>query len=115
MLGAVKCVAHPDANAAERCAACDKALCSACIAFDVDGKASCEACGVAAEERARALGTGLLALVGVGYLATLAIGVALFHARPFIGGIAALVAIGLGRVLQLVIPLPLAVRHLGRS
>jgi hypothetical protein len=60
----------------------------------VDGRPACDACAREAEARGRDLGAGLLALVGVGYLGTLALGYEIFHARPLIG------AIALGRVLQ---------------
>lgn len=45
----------------------------------------------------------MLAFIGVGYLGALAVGVQLFKARPFVGGVAAIVAIVLGRVLQVLI------------
>jgi hypothetical protein len=101
MLGPLECAAHPGTPATQTCAACTKACCDHCASFDVDGKPACEACGAAADERSRALGSALLTFVGVGYLATLAIGYLLFRARPFVGGLAAVVAIALGRALQM--------------
>jgi hypothetical protein len=53
----------------------------------------------------------MLALVGVGYLATVAIGYLLFKARPYVGGIAAVVAIMLGRLLQMYLPVPVVRRR----
>jgi hypothetical protein len=63
------------------------------------------------EEDSHALSSGLLAFVGVGYLATLAIGIVLFKARPFVGGLAAIVAIAFGRALQLVVKAPVVTRR----
>jgi len=53
----------------------------------------------------------MLAFVGVGYLATLAIGILVFRARPFVGGLAAVVAIALGRVLQLFVRPRIVIRR----
>jgi hypothetical protein len=58
------------------------------------------------------LSSGLLALVAVGYLATLALGTVLFKARPMVGGFAAIVAIGLGRGLQLLVKTPAVARRI---
>jgi hypothetical protein len=80
---------------------CKKAGCDRCLSCEVDGSAVCESCGVLADDRSRSLGTAMVAFVGVGYLATLAIGYLVFRARPFIGGLAAVVAITLGRTLQM--------------
>jgi predicted nucleic acid-binding Zn ribbon protein len=109
------CATHPDALAEGTCAVCARAVCATCAAYDVDGRVCCEACGRAEEDRSRSLGSTLLAFVGVGYLATLAVGVAIFHARPFVGGIAAIAAIALGRVLQIVIRPPVVIRRLRQS
>ncbi len=79
--------------------------------WTVDGQPACDSCAQDAEARSRDLGAGLLALVGVGYLATLAIAYLVFKARPLIGGIAAIVAIALGRALQLVIKRPVLERR----
>lgn len=86
-------------------------MCSPCAAYDVDGRACCEACGRDEEDRSRSIGSALLAFVGVGYLATLAICVVVFHARPFVGGVAAIAAIALGRVLQIVLKPPIVSRR----
>ena len=51
----------------------------------------------------------------VGYLATLALGVLAFRAKPFVGGIAAIVAIALGRALQMVLRPPDVKRRLRPS
>ncbi len=77
----------------------------------LDGGWCCESCGRKHEGDARELGSGLLAFVGVGYLATLAIGIVLFKARPFVGGLAAIVAIGLGRAMQLLVHAPAVSRR----
>jgi hypothetical protein len=106
----VECARHPGREALSACGACKLGVCDACATHEIDGGPCCETCGRAEDERVRALGSGMLALVGVGYLATLAIGVALFKARPFVGGVAAIVAIALGRGLQLLIK-PSAVTH----
>jgi hypothetical protein len=103
----MQCAAHPDVEARGPCAVCKKNLCDACATYELDGSPSpsscCEACGRTQEDDNNALSSGLLALVGVGYLATLAIGIVLFKPRPFVGGLAAIVAIALGRALQLLV------------
>jgi hypothetical protein len=71
------------------------------MTHDVAGLAVCESCGREEEARGRALGSALLTFVGVGYLLALSVGYVVFHARPFVGGLAAVLAIGLGRTLQL--------------
>jgi len=75
-------------------------MCEACARYEIDGHAACEACGCAEEAKSRDVGSGLLALVGVGYLAALSLGVLIFQARPLVGGIASIVAIALGRIVQ---------------
>lgn len=107
----MQCAAHPDRAAVGACAACFKELCDSCATFDIDGGFGCEPCGRRREADAAELSSGLLAFVGVGYLATLAIGVVLFKARPFVGGLAAIVAIGLGRALQLLVGAPAVSRR----
>jgi hypothetical protein len=57
-------------------------------------------------ERSRILGFGMIAVVALGYLAALALGVGLFQARPFIGGVATIVAIAISRGLLLFLPTP---------
>jgi hypothetical protein len=111
----VECAAHPDRNAVGPCSSCQTSLCDGCATYELDGGWCCEACGRRQEDDARELGSGLLALVGVGYLATLAVGILLFKARPFVGGLAAIVAIALGRVLQLVVRAPAVSRRPGAS
>ena len=44
--------------------------------------------------------------MGAGYLGALAVGFLIFHARPLIGGIAAIVAIALGRALTVLVKRP---------
>jgi hypothetical protein len=106
----VDCAAHPDTPATGSCTACNKNLCNVCSTYELDGAAYCERCGRAHEDESHALSSGLLALVAVGYLATLAIGIVVFKARPFVGGLAAVVAIALGRAMQLLVKAP-AVRR----
>jgi hypothetical protein len=110
-LGVVECAVHAEAPSVGTCAICEKPMCSRCAAYDVDGRVCCETCGLAEEDRGRAVGTALLASVGVGYLATLALGLLVFHARAFIGGIAAIAAIGIGRILQTVLRPPAVTRR----
>jgi hypothetical protein len=107
----VKCAAHPQVDATGTCATCKKAVCSGCTVYEIDGQPCCAACGHAEDEQTRAVGSALLAFVGVGYLAALAIGVVVFSARPFVGGLAAIVAIALGRTLQVVIQPKAVVRR----
>ena len=103
----------PRPKPAAPCAVCFKNLCDACATYELDGSAAA-ASAAAAPRRTRrnALSSGLLALVGVGYLATLAVGVVLFKARPFVGGLAAIVAIALGRALQLLVKAPVVTRRM---
>jgi hypothetical protein len=68
-------------------------------------------CGTREAERSRSLGAALLGFVSVGYLATLAVGYEFFRARPFVGGLAAIVAIGLARALMAIMRLPLVARR----
>ena len=107
----MQCAVHLEAEAPSSCAVCHKNLCDACAAFDVDSAACCERCGVLEEQHSQALSSGLLALVAVGYLATLAIGILLFKPRPFVGGLAAIAAIALGRGLQMVVKTPVVTRR----
>ncbi|MBX3205767.1 MAG: hypothetical protein KF764_11910 [Labilithrix sp.] len=107
----MECAAHPGTAAAGSCTVCTKASCDRCLAFDIDGRAACAACGPHEEDRSAALGSALLTFVGVGYLAALAIGYLVFRARPFVGGLAAVVAIALGRALQLYLRPPIVTRR----
>jgi hypothetical protein len=66
----------------------------------------CAACGAREAEDGRSVGSAVLGLVSVGYLATLALGYEIWKARPFVGGLAAIVAIGLGRILQTAMRIP---------
>lgn len=111
MLGTLDCAAHPGTPATQTCVVCKKACCNRCASWDVDGRAACEACGAASDERSRALGSALLAFVAVGYLAALAIGYLVFRGRPFVGGLAAVVAIALGRALQIYLRPPIVTRR----
>lgn len=107
----MQCAAHPEAESIATCGVCAKAMCSRCAAYDVDGRACCETCGRAEEERGRSLGSALLAVVGFGYLATLAVSYLVFHAQPFVGGIAAIAAIALGRAAQVYLRPPAVTRR----
>jgi hypothetical protein len=111
----VECAAHAGTSAADSCSSCKKGFCEACLAWEVDGKPACAECGSREDDRSRSLGATMLALVGVGYLATLAIGYLLFKARPYVGGIAAVVAIMLGRLLQMYLRVPVVTRREPRA
>jgi hypothetical protein len=107
----MQCATHPEIEAQGPCAVCAKNLCDACATYDLDGAPCCERCGITKEEDSQALSAGLLTTIAAGYLATLAIGIVLFKARPFIGGLAAVVAIGLGRAMQLMMKPPSVTRR----
>jgi hypothetical protein len=109
---AQQCAVHPDIAAGSSCVVCFKNLCDDCAVYEVDAASCCDRCGRDREDESRALSSGLLALVGVGYLATIAVGIVIFKARPFVGGIAAIVAIALGRAMQLLVKAPTVVRRL---
>jgi hypothetical protein len=102
----MECAAHPKVDAMEVCSICKTPRCNACLRFHVDDQLACSDCGPLAEERGRAIGSAVLGLVGVGYLATLAVGFMIFKARGYVGGLAAVVAIALGRVLQMYLRMP---------
>lgn len=106
------CAAHPEIEARGPCAVCFRNLCDACATYELDGASCCERCGRDKEDDGNALSSGLLALIGVGYLATLALGIVVFKARPFVGGLAAIVAIALGRLMQLLVKMPLVTRRM---
>ena len=109
---ATPCAAHPEVEARGPCAFCFKNLCDACASFESAGSPCCERCGRMKEEERNDLSSGLLALVAVGYLATLALTAVLLKARPITGGLAAVVAIALGRALQLVVHSPSVSRRM---
>lgn len=108
----MQCAVHPETEAGGPCAVCFQNLCDACTTFERDGGPCCERCGRAAEDDANALSSGLLALIAVGYLATLALGTVLLRARPIVGGLAAVVALGLGRALQVLVKAPAVSRRM---
>ena len=110
-LAAVQCAVHPEAEAMEACGECKRSLCDACLVYQVDGRSTCEGCGRAVEDRGLAIGSSVLAFVGVGYLAALAIGFLVFRGRAFIGGLAAVVAIAIGRGLQVFVKAPYVTRR----
>lgn len=110
-LASVDCAAHPDVPARDSCTLCRRELCEGCLAYDVDGTPACESCAVALDERSRTWGSMVLALVGVGYLATLAVSYVVFRGRPFVGGLAAIVAMVLGRGLQIFLRVGRATRR----
>ncbi len=107
----MQCAVHPDIEAKEACSACKRELCESCLVYEIDGKPACGPCGTEVEERGKALGTSVLAFVGVGYLATLALAFLVFRGRAFIGGLAAVVAIAIGRGLQVFLKTPLVTRR----
>lgn len=107
----MECAAHAGTPVASSCSSCQKSFCDACLSWEVDGKPTCAECGAREDDRSRSIGATMLALVGVGYLATVAIGYLLFKARPYVGGIAAVVAIMLGRLLQMYLPVPVVRRR----
>ena len=111
----MECAVHPEVQAKGPCSVCAKNLCDACSTYDLDGKPCCETCGRREEEDSHALSSGLLALVAVGYLATLAVGIIVFKARPFVGGLAAVVAIALGRAIQFLVKAPNVTRRLAAA
>lgn len=107
----MQCAAHPETEARGPCAVCFKSLCDACATFERGGEPLCERCGRGAEDDRNALSSGLLGLVAVGYLATLVLGTVLLKARPFVGGLAAVVAIALGRAIQVLVKTPAVSRR----
>jgi hypothetical protein len=109
----MQCSTHPETDACGACAACFKNLCEACSTYELDHSPCCERCGRAKEDDRNALSSGLLALIAVGYLAALAVGIVVFKPRPFVGGLAAIVAIALGRAMQLLATGPDVRRRLG--
>lgn len=108
----MQCATHPEVEARGACAVCFKNVCDACSTYELDGGPCCERCGRDKEDDRDALSAGLLALVGVGYLATLALGITIFKPRPFVGGLAAIVAIALGRAMQILVKGPAVSRRL---
>lgn len=94
------CAVHAGTPASSSCASCGKPACERCLAWAVDGRPVCDACGPEASERNRNLGSALLVLVGVAYLAALAGLWLVFRSRPIVGGLAAISAIVVGRALQ---------------
>ena len=97
---AVQCAVHPEAEAVRQCTSCKREMCEDCATWDVDGHAACDACGKKEIATSRGITTALFACTGVGYLATIALLVSVWSPRPYHGGIAAIVAILLGRILQ---------------
>ena len=111
----MQCAAHPEIEAPGACASCFKNLCDACATYELDGARCCERCGLEKAAQNDALSSGLLALIGVGYLFMLAVGIVVFKARPFVGGLAAIFAIGLGRAMQLFVKTPVVTRRTSPS
>lgn len=99
----VNCAVHPEVDAEETCAECEKPACDECAVYEIDGRVACAACAAREHAKSRAVGSALLGFIGASYLATLALAVTLFKPRPFVGGLAAVVAIAAGRVLQIVL------------
>lgn len=111
----MECAAHAGTPATRSCSFCKSARCERCLTWEVDGGLACEDCGANEEARGRTAFSALLGLASAGYLAALAVSVMVFHARPFVGGFAALVAIALWRILPSLIPLPEARRRTAGS
>ena len=109
------CAVHPETEARGPCAVCFKNLCDACATWELEAAPCCERCGKQRDEDSQSLNAGLLAMIGVGYLATLAIGIVVFRVRPFVGGLAAVVAIALGRAMQVLVKAPSVTRRLPSS
>jgi hypothetical protein len=103
------CATHsqPGTPSTGTCPLCSKASCARCLDYDVDGQTTCHDCGVSANDQSLALGAAQLVFVAVAYLATLALGIVLFRKAPFVGGLAAVVAIAVGRVLQIYVRPPI--------
>lgn len=72
----------------------------------VDGKPACADCAAAASERHVAVREAILVIVSVGYLAALAAGVVVLKGRPIVGGLAAVIALIVGRGLQVYLRAP---------
>lgn len=110
----MECAAH-QIEADTSCARCERAICRACSAYEIEAGSSrtllCDACGRDEEERSDAIGSAVIGFVGVGYLATLVVCIMVFKAKAFVGGIAAVAAIALGRILQLVMRPAVVVRR----
>lgn len=96
----MECAVHPGTAAAEGCDACSAPACADCLRTDGGGRALCQGCDAAESERSVTVGSTLLVAIAAAYLAALAVGYVVFKGRPFVGGLAAVVAIGLGRGLQ---------------
>jgi hypothetical protein len=90
-----------------------KAACERCLVYDVDGSTACESCAALEDDKSRAIGSAMLAFVSAAYLATLAVGYLVFRARPFVGGLAAVIAIAVGRALQTYLRPPVVTRRSG--
>lgn len=71
----------------------------------------CEGCGAVAIERGHAVGSAALALIAAGYLIALAIGYLVFRARPFVGGLAAIASLVVGRLVQTALRAPIVTRR----
>lgn len=106
----MNCPNHPEATASKTCSTCHHAFCARCITYAIDGRDACDACGQQHGERSRVLGGTLIVLVAAGYLATFAGGYLIFHARPFVGALAAVTAVVLSRTLQMNVHLPAVIR-----
>lgn len=107
MLARVTCAVHSDREVFARCSGCAKGLCEGCAAYLVDGAPSCATCAAHAKERSDALGGLVITVVGTTYLVLLALGFAAASKAKVLGaGVAAVGAIGLGRLLQVALKVP---------
>ena len=75
----------------------------------VDGKPACADCAATATERHLAVRESILVIVAVGYLGALAVGFVILKGRPIVGGLAAVIALMLGRTLQVYLRAPVVV------
>lgn len=101
------CAVHPESPRFATCAACKKELCAACATHTIDGRPSCAPCAEAAEARAQSLGGVVIAATGAAYLVFLAAAMLVVpRARVFGAGLAAVLTIAFGRVLQTILHVP---------
>lgn len=107
----MECAAHPGTVAATACGVCAKTVCERCLEYDVNGRAACATCGRLEDDRSRALGSALIATVSAGYLAALALAYLVFRGRPFVGGLAAMIALIAGRLLYAYLRPPIVTRR----
>jgi hypothetical protein len=99
------CALHDGVSAAGTCALCGRPFCDRCLTFDVDDEPACESCGLGEVKRNRDLGSAVLAFVGATFLALVWVGYLLLRTNPLVGGLSAILAIAVGRLLYHVLRL----------